>query len=166
MYDELTPNDIKKMEEEIEYRIQVVRKEALEDVKETRAQGDLSENFEYHAAKRFKNKNESRIRYLQKMISTAKIISDKSAEDEAGINNTVEICYEDDGSTETIKLVTTIRSDSLEGFISIESPLGKAILGHKVGDRVLVEVNADVSYYVTIKNILNTDDSEDKISSY
>ena len=166
MYNELTPNDIKKMEEEIEYRIHVVRKEALEEVKTARAHGDLSENFEYHAAKREKNRNESRIRYLQKMIKTATIISDESAEDEAGVNNTVEIFYEDDESTERIKLVTTIRGDSLEGLISIESPLGKALLGHKVGERVLVEVNDSVKYYVVIKAIENSDDSDDKIQPY
>ena len=166
MYNELTPNDIKKMEEEIEYRIHVVRKEALEEVKTARAHGDLSENFEYHAAKREKNRNESRIRYLQKMIKTATIISDESAEDEAGVNNTVEIFYEDDGSTERIKLVTTVRGDSLEGLISIESPLGKALLGHKVGDRVLVEVNDSVKYYVVIKAIENSADSDDKIQPY
>ena len=166
MYNELTPNDIKKMEEEIEYRIHVVRKEALEEVKTARAHGDLSENFEYHAAKREKNRNESRIRYLQKMIKTATIISDESAEDEAGVNNTVEIFYEDDESTERIKLVTTVRGDSLEGLISIESPLGKALLGHKVGDRVLVEVNDSVKYYVVIKAIENSDASADKIQPY
>ena len=166
MYNELTPNDIKKMEEEIEYRVHVVRKEALEEVKTARAHGDLSENFEYHAAKREKNRNESRIRYLQKMIKTATIISDESAEDEAGVNNTVEIFYEDDESTEKIKLVTTVRGDSLEGLISIESPLGKALLGHKVGDRVLVEVNDSVKYYVVIKAIKNSDDSDDKIQPY
>ena len=166
MYNELTPNDIKKMEEEIEYRVHVVRKEALEEVKTARAHGDLSENFEYHAAKREKNRNESRIRYLQKMIKTATIISDESAEDEAGVNNTVEIFYEDDESTEKIKLVTTVRGDSLEGLISIESPLGKALLGHKVGERVLVEVNDSVKYYVVIKAIENSDDSDDKIQPY
>ena len=166
MYNELTPNDIKKMEEEIEYRVHVVRKEALEEVKTARAHGDLSENFEYHAAKREKNRNESRIIYLQKMIKTATIISDESAEDEAGVNNTVEIFYEDDESTEKIKLVTTVRGDSLEGLISIESPLGKALLGHKVGDRVLVEVNDSVKYYVVIKAIENSDDSDDKIQPY
>ena len=166
MYNELTANDSKKMEEEIEYRIHVVRKEALEEVKTARAHGDLSENFEYHAAKREKNRNESRIRYLQKMIKTATIISDESAEDEAGVNNTVEIFYEDDESTEKIKLVTTVRGDSLEGLISIESPLGKALLGHKVGDRVLVEVNDSVKYYVVIKAIENSDDSDDKIQPY
>ena len=157
MHNELTKNDIKKMEDEIEYRVQVVRKQALEDVKEARAHGDLSENFEYHAAKKFKNQNESRIRYLQRMIKSAV---------EAGVNNTVEIYYEDDGSTETIKLVTTVRGDSLEGYISIECPLGKALLGHKVGDRVLVEVNDHISYYVVIKSIQKTDDSGDKIQSY
>ncbi len=166
MYNELTKNDIKKMQEEIEYRTLVVRKEALEDVKTARAHGDLSENFEYHAAKKVKNQNESRIRYLQRMIKTATIIEDDSAEDEAGVNNTVEIEYEDDNSTEIIKLVTTVRGDSLEGYISIESPLGKAVLGHKVGDRVLVQVNDRVSYYVIIKSIEKTDDSNDTIQSY
>lgn len=91
MNDRLTKNDIKKMEEEIEHRKLVVRKEALEDVKEARAQGDLSENFEYKAAKRFKNQNESRIRYLEKMIKTAQIIEDDSKEDEVGLNKTVEV---------------------------------------------------------------------------
>ena len=167
MYNELTPNDIKKMEEEIEYRVHVVRKEALEEVKTARAHGDLSENFEYHAAKREKNRNESRIRYLQKMIKTATIISDESAEDEAGVNNTVEIFYEDDESTEKIKLVTTVRGDSLEGLNSIESPLGKALLGHKVGDRVYIKVNDQFGYYVVIREIKNTQSEEDdKIRSF
>ena len=83
MNNELTPSDIKKMEDEIEYRVHVVRKKALDDVKEARAQGDLSENFEYYAAKKFKNQNESRIRYLQRMIKTATVISEESADDEA-----------------------------------------------------------------------------------
>lgn len=166
MHNELTRNDIKKMEEEIEYRTLVVRKQALEDVKEARAHGDLSENFEYHAAKKVKNQNESRIRYLQRMIKTAVIIDDDSAADEAGVNNTVEVYYEDDETTETIKLVTTVREDSLQSLISIESPLGKAILGHKVGDRVLVEVNNNVSYYIQIRSISNTDDEDDKIQRY
>ena len=166
MHNELTQQDIQKMEEEIEYRKLVVRKNALEDVKEARAQGDLSENFEYHAAKRFKNKNESRIRYLQRTIKNATVIDDDSADDEIGINNTVEVYYEDDESTETIKIVTTVRADSLSGMVSIESPLGKALLGHKKGDRVLIQVNPQVEYYVVVKDITNTDDSDDKISSY
>ena len=138
MYNELTENDIKKMEEEIEYRKLVVRKNALEAVKEARSHGDLSENFEYHAAKKEKNQNESRIRYLERMIRTAKIVTDESKEDEVGLNNLVDVYFEDDDETERFKLVTTIRGNSLEGRISTESPIGKAILGHKVGDRVYV----------------------------
>ncbi len=167
MYDELTPSDIKKMEEEIEYRKLVVRPEALEHVKETRAHGDLSENFEYHAAKKVKNQNESRIRYLERMIKTAKVISEESAEDEVGINNTVTVEFVDDGSIETYKIVTTVRGNSLEGLISNESPMGKALLGKKVGDIAHVEVNANVGYDVRIVNFENTvDDGSDKLRSF
>lgn len=127
MHDELTKKDIEKMEAEIEHRKLVVRKEALEDVKEARAQGDLSENFEYKAAKQDKNRNESRIRYLERMLKNAKIVSDTSKADEVGINNTIEVYFEDDDETETYRLVTSIRGNSLQGLISIESPLGKAI---------------------------------------
>ena len=126
MHNQLTEQDIKRMEEEIEYRKLVVRKEALEAVKEARAQGDLSENFEYYAAKREKNKNESRIRFLERMIKTAEIISDESKEDEIGVNNTVEVRFEEDGSLENYKIVTTMRGNSLEGLVSTESPIGKA----------------------------------------
>lgn len=128
MYNELTENDIKKMEEEIEYRKLVVRKNALEAVKEARSHGDLSENFEYHAAKKEKNQNESRIRYLERMIRTAKIVTDESKDDEAGLNNLVDVYFEDDDETERFKLVTTIRGNSLEGRISTESPLEKRFL--------------------------------------
>ena len=167
MHNELTRKDIEKMEEEIEYRKMVVRKQALEDVKEARAHGDLSENFEYYAAKRFKNQNESRIRYLERMIKTAVIVSDESAEDEVGMNNTVEVYFEEDQVTEKYKIVTTVRGNSLEGLISTESPLGKALLGHKVDDRVYVEVNAGTGYYVVIKSIENTvDDGTDKLRSF
>ncbi len=123
MHNQLTEQDIKRMEEEIEYRKLVVRKEALEAVKEARAQGDLSENFEYYAAKREKNKNESRIRFLERMIKTAEIISDESKEDEIGVNNTVEVRFEEDGSLENYKIVTTMRGNSLEGLVSTESPI-------------------------------------------
>lgn len=167
MHNELTAQDIKKMEEEIEYRKLVVRKEALEDVKTARAHGDLSENFEYHAAKKVKNQNESRIRYLERMIRTAVIVSDESAEDEVGMNNTVEVYFEDDDLVERYKLVTTVRGNSLEGLISTESPLGKALLGHKVGDRVYVEVNPGFGYYVVVRAIENTvDDGSDKLRSF
>ncbi len=167
MHNELTLKDIEKMKEEIEYRKLVVRREALEDVKTARAHGDLSENFEYHAAKKVKNQNESRIRYLERMIRTAVIISDESAEDEVGVNNTIEVYFEEDGTTETYKLVTTVRGNSLEGLISTESPLGKALLGHKTGDRVYIEVNPSYGYYVVVKSIENTvDDGSDKLRSF
>lgn len=153
MYDELTIKDIEKMKEEIEYRKLVVRKEALEAVKEARSHGDLSENFEYHAAKKDKNQNESRIRYLERMIKTAKIVSEDSREDEVGLNNKVEIYFEEDDLTEEFTIVTTIRGNSLKGLISRESPLGKAIFGHKAGERVEVKVDEDYSYFVQIKSI-------------
>ena len=158
MHDELTRKDIERMEKEIEYRKLVVRKEALEAVKEARAHGDLSENFEYHASKKDKNQNESRIRYLERMIKTAVIVSDDSKSDEVGINNTVEVYFEDDDETETFTLVTTVRGNSLKGLISTESPIGKAILGHKAGDRVFVEISPGNGYYIVIKKIENTTD--------
>ncbi len=167
MYDKLTKKDIQKMQEEIEHRKLVVRPQALEDVKEARAHGDLSENFEYHAAKKVKNQNESRIRYLERMIRTAQIISEESAEDEVGMNNTVTVEFVDDGSVEVYKIVTTVRGNSLEGLITNESPLGKALLKHKEGDVVHVQVNATVGYDVKILKIENTvDDGSDKIRSF
>ena len=167
MYNELTKNDIKKMREEIEYRKIVLRKELLEDVKEATAHGDLSENFEYHAAKKEKTKNESRIRYLERMIKTAKIVSDESKEDEVGLNNTVHLYFEEDDEVEVFKLVTTVRGNSLKGLISTESPIGKAILGKKAGDRVFIRVSGDAGYYVVIKEIENTvDDGSDQLRSY
>ena len=136
-------------------------------MKEARAQGDLSENFEYKAAKQDKNRNESRIRYLERMLKNARIISDASKEDEAGINNTVELYFEDEGETDTIRLVTSVRGNSLEGLISIESPLGKAVLGRREGDRVKVELSEGRGYYVVIKKIIKTsDDSEDQLRKY
>lgn len=153
MYDELTRQDIEKMREEIEYRKLVVRKEAQEAVKEARAHGDLSENFEYHAAKKDKNQNESRIRYLEKMIKTAKVVSMESKEDEVGINNTVEVYFEEEDETEVFTIVTTVRGNSLKGLISTESPIGKAVFGRKAGERVEVKVNENYSYYIQIKSI-------------
>lgn len=167
MYDELTAADIRKMEEEIEYRKLVVRPQALEEVKETRAHGDLSENFEYHAAKKVKNQNESRIRYLERMIKTARVISEESAEDEIGINNTVTVEFVEDGTVEDYKIVTTVRGNSLEGLISNESPLGKVLLGKKVGDIAHVQVNDSLGYDVRIVKIENTvDDGSDRIRSF
>lgn len=167
MYDKLTKSDIEKIKEEIEHRKIVVRKELIEAVKEARAHGDLSENFEYHAAKKEKNRNESRIRYLERMLKTAVIVDDSSKEDEVGINNTVELYFEEDDEVETYRLVTSVRGSSINGLISIESPIGKAILGHKVNDKVFVKVNDDFGYYVIIRKIVNTqNDEEDKIRSF
>ncbi len=161
MNNELTKKDIEDMEKEIEHRKVVVRKELLEHVKEARAQGDLSENFEYYAAKKAKNQNESRIRFLERMIKTARVIDDDAKDDEVGMNKTVTLKMEDDGSLETYKIVTTMRKNSLKGLISIESPLGKQLLGHKVGDRVTIKVNDQISYDVTITKIENTGLTED-----
>ena len=167
MRDNLTQSDIDKMEKEIQYRTITLRPQLIEAVKEARSHGDLSENFEYYAAKREKNKNESRIRYLDRMVRTANIIDDSSADDEVGINNTVTVEIVDDNEIESYKIVTTIRSNALIGLISIESPMGKALLGHKVGDRVTVHVDDRISYDVIINDIdKTTDDSEDAIAQY
>ena len=160
MREQLTQKDVEKIKAEIEHRKLVVRKEALEAVKEARAQGDLSENFEYHAAKKDKNQNESRIRYLERMLKTATIISEDSRDGEVGLNNIVDIYFEEDDMTETYKIVTSVRGNSLAGRISIESPLGKAAYRHKKGETVTVKVNEDVQYDVVIKDIREPEDDD------
>ena len=157
----LTQGDVDKIEQEIEHRKLVVRKEAIAAVQEARAQGDLSENFEYYAAKREKNINESRIRYLERMLKNSTVISSASKDDEVGVNNTVTIYIPEDEEEETYRLVTSIRGDSMRGLVSIDSPLGKALLGHRVGDTVTIHVNAGYSYEAEIRKIENTQD-EDK----
>ena len=129
MREKLTERDVQKIQQEIEHRKLVVRKEAIEAVKEARAQGDLSENFEYYAAKRHKNQNESRIRYLERMLKTADIVTDTSREDEVGMDDIVEVEFEEDGEIEKYKLVTSIRGNSMENRVSIESPVGRALKG-------------------------------------
>ena len=166
MYDKLTKKDIEKMEQEIEHRKLVVRKEALEDVKEARAHGDLSENFEYKAAKKFKNENESRIRYLEKMIKTAQIVEDDASVDEVGLNDRIRVYMEGEDCEEEYKIVTTIRSNALKHMISIESPLGKALLGHKEGDRVFVPIKEKMGYYVKILEIVKSDDESEAINKF
>lgn len=167
MFNQLTQKDIDAMEAEIEERKLVIRPKLLESVKEARAQGDLSENFEYYAAKREKNRNESRIRFLERMIKTAQIIPDDSKADEIGMNNTVEVMFEEDGATEKYKIVTTMRGNSLEGLVSVESPIGEALMGHKVGDRIYVKVNESYGYYLIVKSIEKTeDDGSDKLRSF
>ncbi|MBQ8814691.1 MAG: transcription elongation factor GreA [Lachnospiraceae bacterium] len=160
MYNKLTKADIEKIRAEIEHRKLVVRKEAIEAVKEARAQGDLSENFEYYAAKRDKNKNESRIRYLERIIKTATIVESDNAEDEIGLNTTVELYFEEDDETEMVTVVTTAQEDSLKGRISIESPMGRALLKHKVGDRVWIQVNKDFRYPVIVRSLRQNESVE------
>lgn len=166
MREKLTERDVQKIQQEIEHRKLVVRKEAIEAVKEARAQGDLSENFEYYAAKRHKNQNESRIRYLERMLKIADIVTDTSREDEVGMDDIVEVEFEEDGEIEKYKLVTSIRGNSMENRVSIESPVGRALKGHKVGDRVQVKVNETMSYYLKIRSIDKTGDEGEDIRSF
>ena len=157
MREQLTRKDVEKIEQEIEHRKLVVRKEAIEAVKEARAQGDLSENFEYYAAKKHKNQNESRIRYLERMLKTASIVSDDSRDDEVGMDDIVEVLFEEDNEVEKYKLVTSIRGNSMENRVSIESP---------IGDRVEVKVNDDYSYYLVIKSIDKTGSEDEEIRGF
>ena len=158
MYNELTEGDIRKMQEEIDYRLSVVRPKLLEDVKTARAFGDLSENYEYKVAKQELGRCNSRIRYLKRMIATARVISSDSRADEVGLYDRVEILSEGDDETEWIQIVTTLRQDVLKGLISRESPLGKALLGRRAGDKVTVTVDDQTSYWVEIRTIRKQDD--------
>ncbi|MBP3401719.1 MAG: GreA/GreB family elongation factor [Clostridia bacterium] len=161
MYDELTQVDIKKMEEEIEYRKVKLAPELGAELKRTREFGDLSENAEYKEAKRAKRKNESRIRYLENMIRTAKVIEIKDSADEVCLFDRVRIFNEKMNAEKEIEIVTTLRQNALLGFVSKESPLGSALMGHKEGDRVLVKVSDTMSYYVKILKITKGEDNED-----
>lgn len=161
MYDELTEVDIKKMQEEINYRTQVLRPQLIEEVQTARAFGDLSENYEYKCAKQAKNRNDSRIRYLQNMIKTAVVIDGTSQGEGIALFDKVTFLVEDDGTQETIQLVTTLRQDALKGLISKESPVGKALLGHKVGDRVKIQVSDTFAYYVQIQQVEKTGEDPD-----
>lgn len=160
MYDELTQVDIKKMEEEIEYRKVKLAPELGAELKRTREFGDLSENAEYKEAKRAKRKNESRIRYLENMIRTAKVIEINKADDEVGLFDRVLIYNEKMNAEKEIEIVTTLRQNALKGFVSKESPLGSAIMGHKEGERILVNVSDTMSYYVKILKITKGEDNE------
>ena len=158
MYDELTKVDIEKLKEELEYRIGTVRPKILEEVKFTRSFGDLSENAEYHAAKRERGKNESRIRYLRNMIKTAVVIDTESRQDEIGLFDTVTYYVEEDDCEERVRIVTTLRQNSMKGLISKESPIGNAILGKHLGDRIYVKVFDDYGYYIVIRKIEKGED--------
>ena len=167
MYDELTEVDIKKMQEEIDHRVRVLRPQLIEEVQTARAFGDLSENFEYKCAKQAKNRNESRIRYLERMIRTAKVIEVKGQDDTVGLFDKVTVFNEMVKKEMTIQLVTTLRQDALKGLISKESPVGKALMGHKVGERVQVEIDPTRKYFMEIKAIdKGFDDESLDISAY
>ena len=167
MYDELTEVDIKKMEEEIQYRESVLAPKLRAEMARTREYGDLSENAEYKEAKREKRKNEGRIRYLMNMIRTARVIEIKKADDEVGLFDTVTVFNEKNSQEKTIQIVTTLRQNALLGYVSKESPLGAALMGRKVGERVLVTVNEKMSYYVKIVKIEKGEDNTDlPISGY
>ncbi len=161
MHDELTKVDIDKMKEELQHRIQVLRPQLIEEVKVARSFGDLSENFEYKAAKREKNRNDSRIRYLQNMIKTAVVIDPAAAGGGIALFDKVTFYVEDDDAEETIQLVTTLRQDALKGLISKESPVGKALLGRKEGDRVRIQVSDSFGYYVQIRKVEKTGEDPD-----
>ena len=158
MHDDLTKKDIEKMQEELDYRRNELMPELIEEVKRTRAFGDLSENFEYKEAKRAKNRNGSRIRYLENMIKSAHIISTDSEADEVGLYDKVEIYIPEDDETQLIRVVTTIRTDPLKGLISRESPFGKSVLGRKVGEKFTVQVNESCSYEAIIRSITKFED--------
>lgn len=167
MYDELTQVDIDKMQEEIDYRMKVLRPKLIEEVQRTREYGDLSENFEYKCAKQDKNKNDSRVRYLQRMIKTAKIIEAKTSEDEICLFDKVTIFNEMTQKEMNLQIVTPLRQNVLKGLISPVSPVGKALMGHKAGDRVQVEVSPETKYFVEIRSMeKGTDDESMEISSY
>lgn len=167
MYDELTEVDIKKMEEEILYRETKLGPELLAEMKRTREFGDLSENAEYKEAKREKRKNEGRIRYLRNMIRTAKIIEVEKDDGRIGLFDKVRIYNEKMGAEKEIQIVTTLRQNALLGYVSKESPLGQAIMGKRVGERVLVKVNDTMSYYVKILSVEKGEDNEElPISGY
>ncbi len=158
MHDELTREDIRKMKEELDYRRLELMPGLIEEVKRTRAFGDLSENYEYKAAKQAQNQNRSRIRYLEGMIKTAKIIDDRSDDESVGLFDEVEIYLPEDDDTEIIRVVTTVRCDPRKGLISRESPFGKQVLGKKVGDRFTVQVNESYSYEAEIRSIKKSED--------
>nr|WP_326165666.1 GreA/GreB family elongation factor [uncultured Oscillibacter sp.] len=167
MYDELTAVDIKKMKEELDHRTRVLRPQLIEEVQTARAFGDLSENFEYKCAKQAKNRNDSRIRYLERMIRTAKVIEVEGAADAVGLFDRVTIFNEMMGREMEVRIVTTLRQDALKGLVSKESPVGKALLGRRAGDRVEVAVSPEMKYFVEIRSIEKGQDDETlDISAY
>ncbi len=167
MYDELTAVDVKKMQEELDHRIRVLRPQLIGELQTARAFGDLSENFEYRCAKQAKNRNESRIRYLERMIRTAKVIEVEGEADAVGLFDRVVIFHEGMKKEMEFRIVTTLRQNALKGLVSKESPVGRALLGHKAGDRVEIIVSPEMRYFVKIVSIeKGTDDESLEISTY
>ena len=167
MHNELMEMDLKKMKEELDYRRITLRPQLLEEVKVARGFGDLSENFEYKAAKRDKNRNESRIRFLENMIKTAVVVRDDSAADTVGMYDKVTVYLEEDDEEETYQIVTTVRQDVLHGLISREAPMGKMLLGKKVGDRFYVQVNDNYGYWAVVRSIeKGRDDGSAELNSF
>lgn len=167
MYDELTEVDIRKMQAEIDHRVRDLRPQLIEEVQTARAFGDLSENYEYKCAKQAKNRNDSRIRYLERMIRTAKVIEVQTQADAVGLFDRVTLYNELAKREMTIQIVTTLRQDALKGLVSKESPVGRALLGRRVGDRALVEVGPELQYFVEIRAIeKGTDDDTLDICAY
>ena len=167
MHNELTQKDLDLMRKELDHRRIVLRPQLLEAVKEARSFGDLSENFEYKAAKQEKNRNEGRIRYLENMIKTAVVISDTSGSDQVGLYDKVTVYMEDDDEEEVYQIVTTMRQDALKGLISKESPVGKAVLGRRSGDRVQVDMGGGRGYWLQILSIeKGSDDGSIPIGSF
>ena len=160
MHDELTKKDLEKMQAELDERRLKLMPELIEEVKRTRAFGDLSENYEYKAAKQAqnRNRNKSRIRYLEKMIESATVYEDTSGADEVGLYDSVELYIPEDDEINTVQVVTTVRCDPLSGRISKESPLGRLLLGKKVGDRFTVQVNDAYSYTAEVRSITKGED--------
>ena len=167
MYDELTAVDIQKMQEEINYRVRELRPQLIEEVQTARAFGDLSENYEYKCAKQAKNRNDSRIRYLERMIRTAKVIEVKETADAVGLFDTVTVYNEMMKKEMIVRIVTTLRQDALKGLISKESPVGKAVLGRRSGDRVQVDMGGGRGYWLQILSIeKGSDDGSIPIGSF
>ncbi len=167
MYDELTAVDIRKMREELDHRVRVLRPQLIEEVQTARAFGDLSENFEYKCAKQAKNRNDSRIRYLERMIRTAKVIEARGEADAVGLFDRVTIYNEMAKREMEVRIVTTLRQNALKGLVSKESPVGKALLGRRVGERAEVSVSPEVKYFVEIRRIEKGEDDESlEISAY
>ena len=167
MHNALTKKDIELMQKELDERRIVLRPKLLEAVKVARAFGDLSENFEYKSAKQEKNKNESRIRFLENMIRTARVIDEGGKNGGVALYDRVTVYLPEDGETEVLQVVTTMRKDPLKGIISRESPVGRALLGKKLGDIVHIQVDEHYGYDMVIRAIeKGQDDSSIPINSY